>query len=68
MKGLGKKKKDQGAVADAVGTIGLFDTIKGVRGGWWVCIKASLAALWSLPYCLKRRQVCKAPDFELPLK
>ena len=68
-KGLGSKKQapDGRPVTDAVGTIGLFDTIKGVRRGWWICIKATLAALWSLPYCLKRRQVCKAEDFQLPL-
>ena len=30
--------------------------------------KATLAALWNLPYCIKRRQVCKAEDFELPLR
>jgi len=67
-KGLGSKKKKPEVVTDAVGTIGLFDSIKGVRGGYWVCMKATLAGLWNLPYCLKRRQVCKAPDFELPLK
>jgi GT2 family glycosyltransferase len=65
--GMGRKGKgDQ--VADAVGTIGLFSSIKGVRLGWWVCIKATLAGLWNLPYCLRRRQVCRAPDFDLPLK
>ncbi|MHC4815860.1 MAG: glycosyltransferase family 2 protein, partial [Planctomycetota bacterium] len=69
-KGLGTKERapEGRQVADAVGTIGLFDTIRGVRGGWWICVKATLAALWSLPYCLMRRQVCKAEDFELPLK
>lgn len=68
-KGLGgKKKSDGGEVADAVGTIGLFDNIKGVKWGWWVCIKATFAALGSLRYCLKHRQVCKHPDFEPPLK
>lgn len=68
-KGLGGKKKgDGGEVADAVGTIGLFDNIKGVKWGWWICIKATLAALGSLRYCLKHRQVCKHPDFEPPLK
>jgi GT2 family glycosyltransferase len=66
-KGLGGKG-GKSAVGDAVGTIGLFENIKGVRGGWWVCVKATLAALWHLPYCLKRRRVCKAPDFELPLQ
>jgi len=69
LKGLGGKKKgDGGEVADAVGTIGLFDNIKGVKWGWWICIKATLAALGSLRYCLKHRQVCRHPDFEPPLK
>ena len=68
-KGLGgKNEAKDGEVTDAVGTIGLFSTIKGVRGGWWICIKATLAALWNLPYCIGRRQVCTAKDFELPLK
>jgi GT2 family glycosyltransferase len=67
-KGLGTKKKSQREVTDAVGTIGLFDAIRGVPGGYWVCMRATLAAVGNLPYCLRRRQVCKAPDFELPLK
>ncbi len=68
-KGLGGKRQGSGGeVTDAVGTIGLFDNIKGVKGGLWICFKATLAALWNLPYCLKRRQVCKAEDFELPLR
>lgn len=68
-KGLGGKQKGEGGqVADAVGTIGLFDNIKSVPWGWWICVKATLAALWSLPYCLKHRQVCRHPDFEPPLR
>ena len=68
-KGLGgKKKHDGGEVADAVGTIGLFDNIKSVKWGYWICLKATLAALGSLPYCLKHRQVCRHPDFEPPLR
>lgn len=68
MKGLGgKKQSDGGEVADAVGTIGLFDNIKGVKMGWWICIKATVAAIWNLPYCLRHREVCKHPDFEPPL-
>ncbi|MHC5063395.1 MAG: glycosyltransferase family 2 protein, partial [Planctomycetota bacterium] len=60
-KGLGGKKKGGGAeVADAVGTIGLHENIRAVRGGYWVCLKASLAALAYLPHCLRNRQVCKA--------
>ncbi|MBI5852150.1 MAG: glycosyltransferase family 2 protein [Planctomycetes bacterium] len=68
-KGLGGKQKGKGGeIGDAVGTIGLFDNIRAVKWGYWICAKATLAALWSLPYCLKRRQVCKAPDFELPIR
>jgi hypothetical protein len=51
-----------------VGTIGLFDNIKAVPGGYWICAKATLAALWNLPYCLRHRQVCRADDFELPIQ
>lgn len=64
-KGLGKKHNTN--VGDAVGTIGLVDSIRSVRGGWFVCIKASFAALFKLPYCLRNREVCRHPDFELPL-
>jgi GT2 family glycosyltransferase len=68
-KGLGGKKQGKGGeVTDAVGTIGLFDNIKAVPGGYWICAKATLAALWNLPYCLRHRQVCKAEDFELPIQ
>lgn len=64
----GKQQADGGEVADAVGTIGLFDNIKGVPWGYWVCLRATLAALCSLPYCLRHRQVCRHPDFEPPLR
>lgn len=68
-KGLGGKHQGGGGeVADAVGTIGLFDNIKSVERGYWICCKATLAALWHLPYCVRQRQVCKHPDFEPPLK
>ena len=66
-KGLGGKGK-KAAIGDAVGTIGLFDNIRSVRGGWWVVVKATLNAVCNLPYCLARREVCRAADFELPLK
>ena len=69
LKGLGgKKESDGGEVGDAVGTIGLFENIKSVPGGYWICFKATLNALFNLPYCLKHRQVCTHPDFEPPLK
>ena len=56
-----------GEVADAVGTIGLFANIRAVRWGWWICVKATVAAITSLPYCLRHRRVCRHPDFEPPL-
>ena len=67
-KGLGgKKETDGGEVGDAVGTIGLFDNIKGVKWGYWICFKATINALFNLPYCLRHRRVCRHPDFEPPL-
>ena len=65
--GLGSKNKSR-EVTDAVGTIGLAENIKSVPWGYWICFKATVAALWNLPYCLRRRQVCRAEDFELPLR
>ena len=68
-KGLGgKKKQDGGEVADAVGTIGLFDNIKQVPWGYWICFKATVASLFHLRYCLRHRQVCRHADFEPPLR
>ncbi len=69
-KALGRRRGPPAgaAVADAVGTIGVFASIREVRGGWWVCCLATLAALRHLPYCLRHRRVCRAPDFELPLR
>lgn len=68
-KGLGGKRQGAGGeVADAVGTIGLFSNIRSVPFGYWICVKATLASLWHLPYCLRRRQVCRHPDFEPPLR
>jgi len=66
-KGMGGKSANGPLVADATGTIGLGESLK-QPGGLWICCKATVAALWHLPYCLRRRQVCRAADFELPLK
>jgi hypothetical protein len=66
-RGLGRKQRGA-EVADAVGTIGLFDNIRQVKWGLWICAKATVASLWHLPYCLRRRQVCRHPDFEPPLR
>jgi GT2 family glycosyltransferase len=69
MKGLGGKQQGSGGeVADAVGTIGLFDNIRSVKWGYWICLMATFAAFASLPYCLRQREVCTHPDFEPPLR
>ena len=65
-KGLGGKKEGS-EVGDAVGTIGLFDSIRALPGGYWICFRATFSALRQLPYCLKNREVCTHEDFELPL-
>ena len=63
---VGLKKKR--LTADAVGTIGFFRTIRETPWGFWIVFKATANALANLPYCLKRRKVCRAPDFSLPTK
>ena len=52
--------------SEATGTIGLDESLKSVPGGKWIAMKATLNALLNLPYCLRRRKVCRAPDFRLP--
>lgn len=60
--------RDAGAAAaEATGTIGLNQTVKQTPGGLWIAIRATLNALLNLPYCLRRRKVCTAPDFRLPV-
>ena len=53
---------------DAVGTIGIFKTIRETKGGFWVCVKATFNAFGNLGYCLKRRKVCRHEDHSLPIK
>ncbi|MEE9394035.1 MAG: glycosyltransferase family 2 protein [Planctomycetota bacterium] len=60
---FGKKKDTE---TDAVGTIGFFETVRQTKGGFWVCIKATINAFLNLPYCLKHRKVCQHEDFRLP--
>jgi len=52
---------------EAVGTIGAFERVRRTPGGWWVVIRATVSALALLPYCLRRRRPCRAPDFRMPL-
>ncbi|MBL8766850.1 MAG: PIG-L family deacetylase [Planctomycetes bacterium] len=65
LKGLGLKR---GNANDASGTIGIDKAVKQTPGGLWIAMKATFAALAMLPYCLRHREVCRAPDFEPPVK
>ncbi len=51
---------------EATGTLGLSAALRETPGAWWIVVRATLAALGSLPYCLRRRAVVRAPDFRLP--
>ncbi len=59
------RKRNQPA-ADAVGTIGIFKTIRETPGGFGVVVKATLDAWLGLPKMLKKRRPVRAPDFTLP--
>jgi hypothetical protein len=54
-------------VRDATGTIGIGRAVRETPGAWWILLRAGCSVLWNLPYCLRRRQPVRAPDFELPL-
>jgi len=60
-------KAGGGDASEATGTIGLDQSLRATPGGFWIAVKATLNALLNLPYCLKRRRVCRAPDFRLPV-
>jgi GT2 family glycosyltransferase len=62
------REEASGKVAVAVGTIGIGRSIRETPGATWVLVKAAASVLWNLPYCLRRRQPVRAPDFELPLR
>lgn len=64
----GGDKESSGEVTDAVGTIGIGKAVRTTKGAWWILTKAAFSVLYNVPYCLKRRQPVRAPDFELPLK
>jgi LmbE family N-acetylglucosaminyl deacetylase/GT2 family glycosyltransferase len=62
-----RKSEEEGAVHDATGTIGIGRAVRETPGAWWILLRAGCSVLWNLPYCLRRRQPVRAPDFELPL-
>lgn len=62
------KKKGE-TFADATGAIGALENINKTPFGWFIVLRATLAAFTvHLPYCLKHRNPVRAQDFELPLK
>lgn len=63
----GRAKEAEGTVTDATGTIGIGRSLRETPGAWWVLTKAAGNVLLNVPYCLKHRAPCRAPDFELPL-
>ena len=64
----GRKAEVAGEVTDATGTIGIASSVRETPGAWWVLVKALCSVIYNIPYCLKRREPVRAPDFELPLK
>ena len=62
-----RKSDEETGVADATGTIGIGRSIRETPGALWILVKAGLAVLANLPYCLKHRRPVRAEDFELPL-
>ncbi len=63
----GRAKEAEGTVTDATGTIGIGRSLRETPGAWWILLKAGGNVLLNVPYCLKHRAPCRAPDFELPL-
>ncbi|GEM_PF-495154 len=63
-----RKREAEGAVHDATGTIGIGRAVRETPGAWWILVRACGSVLWNLPYCLRRRQPVRAPDFELPIQ
>ncbi len=64
----GRKAEETGEVTDAVGTIGVGKSLRETDGAWWIVTRALFSVLYNVPYCLKRREPVRAPDFELPLQ
>jgi GT2 family glycosyltransferase len=62
-----KAAEQSGEVTDATGTIGIGASIRATKGAWWVLFKAACSVVYNLPYCLERREPCRAPDYELPI-
>jgi len=64
----GRSAEVEGKVTDATGTIGIASSVRETPGAWWILTRALGSVIYNIPYCLKRREPVRAPDFELPLK
>ncbi|MCY3000428.1 MAG: glycosyltransferase family 2 protein [Planctomycetota bacterium] len=64
----GESSERKGQVSDATGTIGIGKSVRQTPGALGVLVRAAWSVLANVPYCLKHRAPCRAPDFELPLK
>ena len=64
----GESSERKGQVSDATGTIGIGKSVRQTPGALGVLARAAFSVLANVPYCLKHRAPCRAPDFELPLK
>lgn len=60
----GKKK----IPIDSVGSIGFAQNVRGTPWGILIVLKATIAAFLGIGHCLKRREVCRSPDFSLPIQ
>ncbi len=56
------------AATDATGTIGVGRSLTETPGAAWILVRAVGSALRTLPHCLRHRQPCRHPDFEMPWK
>ena len=63
-----REREQRGEVADATGTIGVGSSIRSTPGAFWVLLRAIGSIIWNLPYCLRHREPCRAPDYELPIE
>jgi len=63
----GPFRKQRAHEVEAVGAIGGWKNLKATPGGVWIAVKATLAGFAGLPYCLRQRRVCRAPDFKPPI-
>ncbi|HUR29623.1 MAG TPA: PIG-L family deacetylase [Planctomycetota bacterium] len=64
----GGAKEKAGEITDATGTIGIGRSLRETPGATWILLKAGCSVLANVPYCLRHREPCRAPDFELPLQ